>query len=86
MPTPRQRHIVVVAFDRVQLLDVAGPLQVFATAGEVDTFHGSAAPYRLTVASRRGGVVATSSGLGLSAAPFAAGRRQPIDALIVDGG
>jgi len=38
MPTPRPRHIVVVAFDRAQLLDVAGPLQAFATAGELDGF------------------------------------------------
>ena len=86
MPTPRPRHIVVVAFDRVQLLDVAGPLQVFATAGELDAFHCSPAPYRLTVVSGRGGAVATSSGLRFIAEPFEAVRRQPIDTLIVAGG
>jgi transcriptional regulator GlxA family with amidase domain len=86
MPTPRPRHIVIVAFDRVQLLDVAGPLQAFTTAGELEAFHRSPAPYRLTVVCRRGGQVATSSGLRLVAEPFERVRRQPIDTLIVAGG
>jgi hypothetical protein len=86
MPTRRPRHIVVMAFDRVQLLDVAGPLQAFATAGELETFRYSPAPYRLTLVSRRGGEVATSSGLRFIAEPFDAVRRQPIDTLIVAGG
>ena len=86
MPSAQQRHIVVVAFDRVQLLDVAGPLQAFATAGELDAFRRSRARYRLTVASRWGGEVATSSGLRIIAEPFEALRRQPIDTLIVAGG
>jgi transcriptional regulator GlxA family with amidase domain len=86
MPTPRPRHIVLMAFDRVQLLDVAGPLQAFATASELETFRYSPAPYRLTLVSRRGGEVATSSGLRFIAKPFVAVRRQPIDTLIVAGG
>jgi transcriptional regulator GlxA family with amidase domain len=86
MPTLRPRHVVVVAFDRAQLLDVAGPLQAFATAAELDGFHRSPAPYRLTVVSSRGGEVTTSSGLRFIAEPFEAVRRQPIDTLIVAGG
>jgi transcriptional regulator GlxA family with amidase domain len=86
MPTPRERHIIVVAFDHVQLLDVAGPLQAFATAGELAAFHRSPPPYRLTLVCPRGGEVATSSGLRLVAEPFASVRRQPIDTLIVAGG
>jgi transcriptional regulator GlxA family with amidase domain len=86
MPTPRPRHIVIVAFDRVQLLDVAGPLQAFATAGELDAFHRSAAPYSLSVVSCRGGQVITSSGLRFIAEPFEAVRRKPFDTLIVAGG
>ena len=77
---------ILVAFDRVQLLDVAGPLQAFATADELDGFHRSSAPYRLTVVSSRGGEVTTSSGLRFIAEPFEAVRRQPIDTLIVAGG
>jgi transcriptional regulator GlxA family with amidase domain len=36
--TPKLRRIEVLAFPDVQLLDVAGPLQVFATAN--DLAHG----------------------------------------------
>lgn len=80
------RHVVVVAFDRVQLLDVAGPLQAFATVGELDPFRRSLPPYRLTVVSYGGGEVTTSSGLRIIAEPFESVRRQHIDTLIVAGG
>ena len=45
---------LVLAFEGVQLLDVAGPVQTFASANEMAKEAGRA-PYRIVVASRRGG-------------------------------
>jgi len=74
------RHVVMLAFPEAQLLDIAGPAQVFATAAEI---HGRPA-YRVTVVSRDGGLVTTSSGVTLMTSPLAdAGR---VDTLIVSGG
>jgi transcriptional regulator GlxA family with amidase domain len=75
VPKAKSRRIVLLAFDNVQLLDVAGPAQVFASAGA----------YALTLVSPRGGLVTTSSGLALATAPLAAAR-GPIDTLVVAGG
>ena len=83
--TVGQRRVVVVAFEGAQLLDVAGPLQAFATACEVRAETGRASPYALTVASRAGGLVTTSSGLALQTAPLAAAG-EGIDTLFVAGG
>ncbi|MFF2363922.1 GlxA family transcriptional regulator [Streptomyces sp. NPDC058122] len=55
-------HLVVMAlFDRVQLLDATGPLEVFASAND----HG--ADYRLLTASCRGEDVRTTAGVRLAA-------------------
>lgn len=80
------RHIVVVAFDQALLLDIAGPLQVFATARDVAAARGLPDPYALTVVAPGGGAVATSAGLAILATPLAALRRKPIDTLIATGG
>jgi transcriptional regulator GlxA family with amidase domain len=89
----RPRSIAIVAFDRVQLLDVAGPLQAFATANDIDSFRRyrdgfrrQPALYRLAVVCREGGQVATSCGLPIIAEPFDALRGEVIDTLIVAGG
>ncbi len=81
----QQRLVVVLAFESAQLLDIAGPLQTFASANEIAK-DGRDAPYRLVVASRRGGVVRTSSGLPLVTVSIASLRGAPIDTLIVPGG
>ena len=85
------RLIVVLAFEDVQLLDVTGPVQVFASANEMicgtrgAPSHG--APYRIVVTSRRGGAIRSSSGLPLvtQAIAGAPGGRY-IDTLILPGG
>ncbi|HXW42330.1 MAG TPA: DJ-1/PfpI family protein [Xanthobacteraceae bacterium] len=83
------RLIVVLAFENVQLLDVAGPVQVFASANEIacGTRGAPSAPYRVVVASWRGGAVRSTSGLPLLTQPIASavGKRR-IDTLIVPGG
>ena len=82
----RERLVVVLAFEGVQLLDVAGPVQTFASANEMAKEAGRT-PYRIVVASRRGGPLATSAGLPLLTQPLASATRQaPIDTLILAGG
>ncbi len=88
MPAPRSspRLIAVLAFEEAQLLDIAGPVQTFATANEVAKGTGST-PYRVAVVSRRGGVMTTSSGLPLLTRSIGSALRgQRIDTLIVPGG
>jgi transcriptional regulator GlxA family with amidase domain len=83
---PTERLVVVLAFEGVQLLDVAGPVQTFASANEMAKQAGTS-PYRVQVASRHGGLVCTSAGLPLVALPIgrAIGKSQ-IDTLIIPGG
>src|SRR5262245_61736815 len=81
-PTPRR--VEIVAFAQVQLLDVTGPLQVFASANDHAVAAGLPPPYRLLVVAPVSPVL-TSSGLSLLAAPLP--RRQvPVDTLLVAGG
>jgi transcriptional regulator GlxA family with amidase domain len=85
-PKPKERLVVVLAFEGVQLLDVAGPVQTFASANEIAK-DASGAPYRIVVTSRRGGPVSSSAGLPLLTQPVAAAtRRAAIDTLIIPGG
>lgn len=86
-PKPKQRLIVVPAFERAQLLDVSGPVQTFASANEIVAEASGEPPYRIAVVSRRGGPIYTSSGLPLVTQP--AGRTvgaARIDTLIIPGG
>ncbi len=79
------RAIEVLAFPAAQLLDVAGPLQVFATCNDRFDFAGSALPYAPRVIARGVASVATSSGLTLaveSLPPYDA----EVDTLVVAGG
>ena len=82
----KERMIVVLAFEGVQLLDVAGPVQTFASANEITKDAGGTA-YRTVVASRCGGPLVTSAGLPLLTQPLAAAtRKASIDTLILPGG
>ena len=71
----------MLAYDRVQLLDIAGPLQAFATTNDI-----AGSQYRLIVASPRGGDVASSAGLSLVTRSLRSLARLPVDTLIVAGG
>jgi transcriptional regulator GlxA family with amidase domain len=70
------RRVVIVGFPRVQSLDLSGPYEVFAEAGD----------YRLEVAAPRQGSFRADSGLALSADVALADLRGRIDTLIVAGG
>jgi transcriptional regulator GlxA family with amidase domain len=82
------RRIVIVAFPDVQVLDVTGPLEVFAaTARWLAARRGCVEPvYTVEVVARRAGVLATSSGLRLVADRAFGTIRSGVDTLLVAGG
>ncbi|MFC0398852.1 GlxA family transcriptional regulator [Paraburkholderia rhizosphaerae] len=79
------RSILLLAFPDVQLLDVCGPLQVFASANEIAEQRGLDTPYVCRVVSADGGLVTSASGLALQADPIRAVKR-PVHTLIIPGG
>lgn len=82
------RRIEILAFPDVQLLDVAGPLQVFSTACDLAsrrTPSSDVLPYDAVVIAAAAGGLRSSSGLGLAAEPLPAADR-PLDTLVVAGG
>ncbi|MGD0719591.1 MAG: helix-turn-helix domain-containing protein [Roseiarcus sp.] len=83
--SPNPRAIELLAYDRVQLLDVAGPLQVFATANDLAQRGGAPPPYRLAVVAPEAPQTVSSAGLALEVAPLAP-IDAPLDTLIVAGG
>jgi transcriptional regulator GlxA family with amidase domain len=81
---PKQsRPVELLAFPQVQILDVTGPLQVFATANDIA--GGDVPPYAIRVVSQVGGAVASSSGMGLLTHPLPP-HGSALDTLIVAGG
>lgn len=78
---PRPIHIL--AFPNVQLLDVSGPLQVFASANVQMQENGQAPPYSPIVIAQQDGSIVSSAGLGLHTHPLP---KTPSDTLIVAGG
>jgi len=78
------RRIEILAYPDIQLLDVSGPLQVFASANDFRMQAGQPAPYDVAVvaASPR---IRTSAGLVLEAAALPVFGLE-IDTLIVPGG
>lgn len=80
---PMAVHIL--AFPDVQLLDVCGPLQVFASANLQAELQGLPAPYRMQVIAAQADWVQSSAGLGLQSAPLPPAD-EPSHTLIVAGG
>jgi transcriptional regulator GlxA family with amidase domain len=78
------RRVVLVVFPDLQLLDLAGPLEVFAMA---DRFSDSeVSEYATEVVSPDGGVIRASNGLEIGANRAVGACRGPIDTLVVVGG
>ncbi|WP_298965835.1 helix-turn-helix domain-containing protein [uncultured Methylobacterium sp.] len=80
---PPTRSVEILCYPGVQLLDVAGPLQVFASANEFAP-PGVPAPYGLAVVAAADEVVATA-GLPFRTAPLPPADR-PLHTLVVAGG
>lgn len=76
------RTVVLVGFDGLQLLDLAGPLEVFDAA---DRITGGDA-YRTLVATPDGGRIRTTSRLEVGADVALGALTDPIDTLVVAGG
>ena len=84
--TPNGPRIVeVLTFPSVQLLDVAGPLQVFSTANDLAAAAGRAPPYAARVVAQGEAGVVSSAGLGLATAALPSAG-APLDTLLVAGG
>jgi transcriptional regulator GlxA family with amidase domain len=79
------RTIEVLPFPGVQLLDVTGPIQVFATANEYVASAGGTPPYRLKLVTQGGEGVVSSAGVMLTAGPLSH-HREALDTLLVAGG
>ena len=80
-------RVVIVAFDGVQSLDVAGPAEVFAGVNTLlsETGGDTARGYDVSIASLDGGIVSTESAVSIHSEPFA-DITGPIDTLVVAGG
>lgn len=81
-PDHIERHIAFLTYEAVKLLDVTGPLQVFADANEL---LGRGA-YTTTLASLYGGPVTTDTGVTLNTRRLAGVGLDTSDTLIACGG
>jgi transcriptional regulator GlxA family with amidase domain len=83
---PKAARIVeVLAYPSVQLLDVTGPLQVFASANDHLTESGGTPPYALSIVAQGGQGVTATAGLELVAAPLPSAEAE-LDTLVIAGG
>jgi transcriptional regulator GlxA family with amidase domain len=82
------RTIAVLAYPGVQVLDVTGPLEVFARAGEVAVERGLAPtpPYQIRILAPAAGPFRSQSGIGLLADRAFAEVDGGVDTLLVAGG
>ena len=80
---PQPRLIVFLVYPGVKLLDLAGPLQVFADAARSG---GGLPAYRTRVVSLDGGTIPSDTAVSVPSAPFAALAVEPVDTLLAVGG
>ena len=86
--TMRTRRIVMLAFPDAQIIDIAGPLEVFGRAARLltDERGWPVSAYTVEIAAAKAGPLATSSGIRLIADRSIAQVRGPLDTLLVAGG
>jgi len=84
MTVPGPRLVVMVAFAGGNLIDIAGPLQAFASADELSS--PGRRNYRLCLVSEAGGPITTAPGVVVATEPLASLDGETIDTLIVPGG
>ena len=86
-PEGTTRHVAMVGFDGFQLLDVTGPLEVFACASRYLQAQGQSGPepYRVELLAAEPGLVRSSSGLGMHATRSWRDL-DTVDTLLVAGG
>jgi len=79
------RAIEVLTFPAVQLLDVTGPVQVFASANDLVANAGGAPPYQLRLVTQGEQGVVSSAGVTLATGPLSR-RGEALDTLLIAGG
>jgi transcriptional regulator GlxA family with amidase domain len=84
--SPNPVHVIdVLAYPAVQLLDVTGPVQVFASANDLIAVAAGARPYEFRVVAQGGESVMSSAGVALAAGPLTP-LGEALDTLLVAGG
>src|SRR5262249_32646905 len=82
----RAHRIVMLAFPGAQILDVTGPLEVFAIANRLLEAQARRPGYQIELVATSAGPLRMSSGLELIAQRALHDVRGPIDTLFVPGG
>lgn len=82
----RTHHVWFLVFDRFQVLDVCGPLQVLATANDELQLAGRAPLYQTRVCSLAPGLARSSSGIELNARALPRRLTRELDTVIIPGG
>ena len=82
----RARTVAILVYGGVQSLDLTGPLEVFAAANALLGARERATGYELSVLSRDGAPVSSSSGLRITPDYDLAHAPAPLDTLILPGG
>jgi transcriptional regulator GlxA family with amidase domain len=79
------RHIAIVAYRGVSLLDLSGPLEAFRIASDFASTERGPPPYECHVVSPRGGAVMTADGVEIVTAAVGTLEVQRIDTLVTPG-
>jgi transcriptional regulator GlxA family with amidase domain len=84
-PPNATRIVEILAFPYVQLLDVTGPLQVFASANDFTAQAEDVPPYAIRVVAKGGQSVEASAGVALATHPLPS-VETGLDTLVIAGG
>lgn len=79
------KHIVIVGYDHITSLDLAGPLEAFSSAQIEDSRGKPQACYNVTIAALGAKTFSSESGLRMTAGCFLSSLRH-LDTLLVPGG
>jgi transcriptional regulator GlxA family with amidase domain len=82
---PSPRRVELLAFPDVQLLDITGPFQVFASANRHTQESGQSPPYTLKVVAADPGTILSSAGFAFLAEALPSAD-EPLDTLVIAGG
>jgi transcriptional regulator GlxA family with amidase domain len=82
------RKIAIITFEDTNLLDLAGPAQVFQTAAEqlVETGAAQDFPYQVVLLSAEGGTIASSPGVQFVTTAIGQAPSRMFDTVLVSGG
>ena len=79
-------RLTIVAFAPAQLLDITGPLEVFAGANDAARRGGRALPYSIEVCAPAAGALTTTSGIPIVATRLPGPSAQAPETLLISGG